>query len=335
MRILLTGGTGYIGSHTCVELLNNNHDVVIVDNLSNSNKLVLSRIERITSKRPTFYEVDLLDYEKLSEVFAKEDIDAVIHFAALKSVGESIAKPLDYYENNIAGTINLCKVMAKYNIKNIVFSSSATVYGDAKKMPISEDSPIANIANPYGQTKAMIEQILKDLYASDNDWNITILRYFNPIGAHESGLIGEDPNGIPSNLVPYIAQTAIGKRKYLHIYGDDYNTKDGTGVRDYIHVVDLSLGHLCALERNKGLNIYNLGTGIGYSVMDVVKAYEKACGSKINYKIEARRPGDIAVCYADPSLAECELKWKAKFGLDRMCEDSWRWQKMNPNGYKD
>ncbi|MCH1981954.1 UDP-glucose 4-epimerase GalE [Ruminococcus sp. OA3] len=336
MKILVTGGAGYIGSHTCVELLNHGYDVVILDNLCNSSPKAVDRIAQISGKKPGFYQGDLLERSFVEQVFDSESIDAVIHFAGLKAVGESVEKPLEYYYNNITGTLILCDVMRSHDCFNIVFSSSATVYGDPAFVPITEACPKGQITNPYGQTKGMLEQILTDLNAGDPRWNIMLLRYFNPIGAHESGLIGEDPKGIPNNLVPYIAQVAVGKLKCLGVFGDDYDTPDGTGVRDYIHVVDLANGHVKALEKlalSKGVSIYNLGTGIGYSVLDVVKAYEKASGKKIPYEIKPRRAGDIAACYADPSKAERELGWKAHFGIEEMCADSWRWQSMNPDGY--
>ena len=336
MKILVTGGAGYIGSHTCVELLNLGYDVVILDNLCNSSPKAVERIAQIAGKRPVFYQGDLLDRTFVEQVFDSESIDAVIHFAGLKAVGESVEKPLEYYYNNITGTLILCDVMRSHNCFNIVFSSSATVYGDPAFVPITEECPKGEITNPYGQTKGMLEQILTDFNVGDSRWNVMLLRYFNPIGAHESGLIGEDPKGIPNNLVPYIAQVAVGKLKCLGVFGDDYDTPDGTGVRDYIHVVDLADGHVKALEKltaSKGVSIYNLGTGIGYSVLDVVKAYEKACGKEIPYEIKPRRAGDIAACYADPSKAERELGWKARFGIEEMCADSWRWQSMNPDGY--
>ncbi|MSS64124.1 UDP-glucose 4-epimerase GalE [Velocimicrobium porci] len=337
MSILVTGGAGYIGSHTCVELLNQGYEVIIVDNLCNSSEKAVSRIEEITGKKVKFYQVDLLDEEALIKVFEQESIDSVIHFAGLKAVGESVAKPLEYYHNNITGTLILCQVMKKFGVKNIVFSSSATVYGDPAFVPITEDCPKGVITNPYGQTKSMLEQILTDIHTADSEWNVILLRYFNPIGAHKSGLIGEDPKGIPNNLVPYIAQVAVGKLDCLGVFGNDYDTPDGTGVRDYIHVVDLAIGHVKAIEKlnaKEGVSIYNLGTGKGYSVLDVVKAYEKACGRKINYAIKPRRAGDIAQCYADPSKAEKELGWKAQYGIEEMCVDSWRWQSMNPDGYQ-
>ena len=335
MSILITGGAGYIGSHTCVELLNTGYDVVVVDNLSNSKPESLKRIQEITGKSLKFYNVDILNKEKLEEVFNENEIEAVIHFAGLKAVGESVELPISYYHNNITGTLILCEVMKKHNVKKIVFSSSATVYGMNNKSPLTEDLPLS-ATNPYGWTKLMIEQILRDIYISDKEWSVSILRYFNPIGAHESGKIGEDPNGIPNNLMPYITQVAIGKMDKLNIFGNDYDTHDGTGVRDYIHVVDLAKGHLKALNKildTTGIDTYNLGTGIGYSVLDVVKSFEKATGIKIPYKITNRRPGDIAICYADPTKAYNELGWKAEKNLEDMCRDAWRWQKLNPQGY--
>lgn len=335
MKVLVTGGAGYIGSHTCVSLLESGHEVIIVDDFSNSSLESIRRVEKITGHKLTVYEVDLKDYEAINDVFERETVDSVIHFAAYKAVGESVSKPIEYYTNNISGTLNLLDVMRKHNVKNFVFSSSATVYGDPITNPITEDFALST-TNPYGSTKLMTEMILKDIYVADNEWNIVILRYFNPIGAHESGLIGEDPAGIPNNLVPYIAQVAVGKREKLSVFGNDYDTHDGTGVRDYIHVVDLAEGHVAAisaLAKNSGFVVYNLGTGHGYSVLDIVKAYEKASGVEIPYAIEARRPGDIATCYADPSLAKNELNWEAKRDLNTMCVDSWRWQSMNPNGY--
>ena len=329
MNILVTGGTGFIGSHTVVELLENNHNVIIVDNLSNSKKSVLDRIEMIANKKPTFYEFNLLEQEKLEDVFRKHNIDSVIHFAGFKAVGESTKKPIEYYENNIGTTLTLINVMKKYNCKKIVFSSSATVYGDTKEVPITESTPLGEVNCPYGRTKLFIEYILKDLYYSDNKWNIAILRYFNPIGAHPSGLIGEDPNGIPNNLMPYITQVAIGKLDYLRVFGNDYNTHDGTGVRDYIHVCDLAHGHLCAinkLESKPGLVIYNLGTGEGYSVLDVLHAFEKVVGKELPHKIVERRDGDVEVCYANPSKAFKEMGFKTQKTLDDMCKDAWNWQ---------
>ncbi|NLX70968.1 MAG: UDP-glucose 4-epimerase GalE [Clostridiales bacterium] len=337
MSVLVTGGAGYIGSHACVELLNAGYDIVVVDNFSNSKPEALRRVKEITGKDFEYYAIDLLDREGLEKVFSEHKVEAVIHFAGLKAVGESVAIPLKYYYNNITGTIVLCEVMAKYGVKKIVFSSSATVYGNPKSVPIKEDFPLGP-TNPYGRTKYMIEEILKDVYVSDNEWGVILLRYFNPIGAHESGRIGEDPNGIPNNLMPYITQVAVGKREKLSVFGDDYNTHDGTGVRDYIHVVDLAKGHLKALEKvmkGSGVNVYNLGTGTGYSVLDVVKTFEKATGQKIPYVITERRPGDIDMCYADPTKAYEELGWKAEKDLEDMCRDSWNWQKNNPNGYEE
>ena len=336
MSILVTGGAGYIGSHTSIELLQAGYDIVIVDNFCNSKPESLNRIEELTGKKPKFYEVDILDREGLNKVFDENNIEAVIHFAGLKAVGESVEKPIEYYENNISGTLVLCDVMRKHNVKKIVFSSSATVYGINNKVPFSEDMPTASATNPYGSTKLFIEQILSDIYVSDNEWSVALLRYFNPIGAHESGRIGEDPNGIPNNLMPYITQVAVGKRKELSVFGNDYDTHDGTGVRDYIHVVDLAKGHLKAVGKvlsSNGVEAYNLGTGIGYSVLDVVNSFEKASGQKVPYKIVERRAGDIATCYADATKALKELGWKAEKNLDDMCRDSWRWQKNNPNGY--
>ncbi|WP_409252066.1 UDP-glucose 4-epimerase GalE [Bacillus sp. SCS-153A] len=335
MSILVTGGTGYIGSHTVVELLENEYDVIIVDNYSNSKPEVLRRIHTITGKQPAFYEVDLLDKEGLDKVFSENTIDAVIHFAGLKAVGESVEKPLFYYKNNIAGTITLLEVMQQHDVKRLVFSSSATVYGVPEQVPMVEDFPLS-ATNPYGQTKLMIEQILRDVAVSDPSWSIALLRYFNPIGAHKSGLIGEDPNGLPNNLMPYITQVAVGKLEQLSVFGSDYPTVDGTGVRDYIHVVDLAEGHLKALDKvmaETGVEAYNLGTGKGYSVLQMVEAFEQASSRKVPYKIVERRPGDIAECFADPAKAEKELGWKAEKSLLEMCEDSWRWQSKNPQGY--
>ena len=335
MSILVTGGAGYIGSHTSIELLQAGYDIVIVDNFCNSKPESLNRIEELTGKKPKFYEVDILDREGLNKVFDENNIEAVIHFAGLKAVGESVEKPIEYYENNISGTLVLCDVMRKHNVKKIVFSSSATVYGMNNKVPFSEDMPTASATNPYGSTKLFIEQILSDIYVSDNEWSVALLRYFNPIGAHESGRIGEDPNGIPNNLMPYITQVAVGKRKELSVFGNDYDTHDGTGVRDYIHVVDLAKGHLKAVGKvlsSNGVEAYNLGTGIGYSVLDVVNSFEKASGQKVPYKIVERRAGDIATCYADATKALRELGWKAEKNLDDMCRDSWRWQKNNQLG---
>lgn len=337
MAILVTGGAGFIGSHTCVELLNAGYDVVVVDNLSNSCEESLERVKKITGKDLKFYEADILDKEALNTIFDNESIEAVIHFAGLKAVGESVAKPLEYYHNNITGTLILCDVMRNHGVKNIVFSSSATVYGDPAFIPITEECPKGTCTNPYGWTKSMLEQILTDLHTADPEWNVILLRYFNPIGAHKSGLIGEDPKGIPNNLVPYVTQVAIGKLECLGVFGNDYDTHDGTGVRDYIHVVDLAIGHVKAIEKLKdkdGVNVYNLGTGKGYSVLDIVHAFEKACGKEIKYAIKPRRPGDIATCYSDAAKALNELGWKAERDLDEMCEDSWRWQSMNPNGYR-
>jgi UDP-glucose 4-epimerase len=335
MAILVTGGAGYIGSHTCVELLQAGYEVVVVDDLSNSKEEALSRVRKITGKKLKFHKINLLDKPNLENVFREENIDAVIHFAGLKAVGESVTQPLRYYNNNITGTLNLCELMKEYNVKKLVFSSSATVYGNPKEVPIKEDFPLS-ATNPYGRTKLMLEEILADLYISDNTWSIAILRYFNPIGAHESGTLGEDPNGIPNNLMPYITQVAIGKLNKLKIFGNDYATIDGTGVRDYIHVVDLALGHIKALEKvavNKGVFTYNLGTGAGYSVLEMISAFEKVSGKKVQYEIVERRPGDIAECYADPSKAKEELGWRTKKDIFRMCLDSWNWQSKNINGY--
>ena len=337
MAILVTGGAGYIGSHTCVELLNQGYEVVVMDNLYNSSAKALDRVEQITGKKVKFYEGDLLNRPDIEAVFDSESIDSVIHLSGLKAVVAYVSKPLEYYHNNITVTLLLCYVMRNHGFKNIVFSSSATVYGDPAFVPITEECPKGKITNPYGQTKGMLEQILTDLHVGDPEWNVILLRYFNPIGAHESGLIGEDPKGIPNNLVPYIAQVAVGKLECLGVFGDDYPTPDGTGVRDYIHVVDLAAGHVKAiqkLETAKGVMIYNLGTGIGYSVLDVVKAYEKACGKKIPYQIKPRRAGDIPTCYADAAKAKEELGWEAKRGIEEMCRDSWKWQSMNPDGYR-
>ena len=338
MSILVTGGVGFIGSHTVVELQNAGYDVVVLDNLCNANPKVLDRIEAITGRKVPFYKADIRDREALNEIFEKESIDSVIHFAGLKAVGESVQKPLEYYDNNIAGTLVLVDVMRQHGCKNIIFSSSATVYGDTAFVPITEECPKGVCTNPYGWTKSMLEQILSDIQKADNEWNVVLLRYFNPIGAHKSGTIGENPNGIPNNLMPYITQVAVGKREELGVFGDDYDTPDGTGVRDYIHVVDLALGHVKALkkiEEKAGLKIYNLGTGCGYSVLDVVHNFEKASGVKIPYSIKPRRAGDIATCYADAAKAKEELGWEAQYGILEMCEDSWRWQKNNPNGYDD
>lgn len=336
MTILVTGGAGYIGTHTVVELLNAGSEVIVLDNLSNSSIEALNRVERITGKSVTFYQGDILNKALLQKVFSDHSIDAVIHFAGLKAVGESVAKPLKYYENNVTGTLILCQVMAEFKVKNLVFSSSATVYGDPASLPITEDFP-TGATNPYGQSKLMVEHILADLHHSDPSWNIARLRYFNPVGAHASGLIGEDPNDIPNNLMPFIAQVAVGKREALSVFGNDYPTHDGTGVRDYIHVVDLAIGHLKALEKlatKPGLVTYNLGTGQGYSVLDMVKAFEKACGKSIAYQIAPRRPGDIAACYANPDHAKTDLGWEATHSLEDMANSSWHWQSTNPNGYK-
>ncbi len=336
MNILVTGGAGYIGTHTCLELLEVGHTVVVVDNLSNASLEGLKRVEKLTGKKTDFHEVDLLDLDAVRNVFGScPDIDAVIHFAGLKAVGESVEQPQRYYENNIIGTLNLTRAMAEHDVKNIVFSSSATVYGDPATVPITEDFPLS-CTNPYGRTKLMVEDILSDLNVADPEWNVALLRYFNPVGAHKSGRIGEDPNGIPNNLMPYISQVAVGALQGLSVFGNDYPTPDGTGVRDYIHVVDLALGHIKALEKlslKPGVVIYNLGTGNGYSVLDMVKAFETASGKKVAYRIVERRLGDIAQCYADPALAAKELGWKATRGLDEMCEDTWRWQSENPNGF--
>jgi len=337
MAVLVTGGAGFIGSHTCVELQQAGYDVVVLDNLSNASEVSLQRVEAITGKKVKFYKGDIADRKILQEIFDNEKIDSCIHFAGLKAVGESVEKPWEYYNNNISGTLTLVDVMRKNNCKNIIFSSSSTVYGTPKEVPVTEQTPKGTCTNPYGWTKWMLEQILSDLYVADNEWNVILLRYFNPIGAHKSGTMGEDPSGIPNNLMPYITQVAVGKRPELGIFGDDYDTPDGTGVRDYIHVVDLADGHVKALkkiEENAGLKIYNLGTGTGYSVLDIVKNFEEATGVKIPYSIKPRRAGDIAMNYADASLAKEELGWVAKNGIKEMCEDSWRWQKNNPNGYE-
>ena len=338
MSILVTGGAGYIGSHTCVELLEAGYEVVVVDNLYNASPKAIERVEEITGKKVTFYEADLLDKEALEKIFSNHDIDAVIHFAGYKAVGESVQKPIEYYHNNMTGTLILCDVMRNHGVKNIVFSSSATVYGDTAQIPITENCPKGQPTNPYGWTKSMLEQVLTDIHTSDNEWNVILLRYFNPIGAHKSGIIGEDPKGIPNNLVPYIAQVAVGKRAALGVFGNDYDTPDGTGVRDYIHVVDLAAGHVKAIEKikqNPGVEVYNLGTGNGYSVLQVVEAFGKACGHPIPYEIKPRREGDIATCYCDPQKAKEDLGWTAKYGVDEMCQDTWRWQSGNPNGYAE
>jgi UDP-glucose 4-epimerase len=337
MAILVTGGAGYIGSHTSVELLNAGYETIILDNFSNSKQESLKRINELTGKEFKFYQVDLLDKESVERVFSENQIDAVIHFAGLKAVGESVAIPLHYYHNNVTGTVILCEVMKKHGVKKLVFSSSATVYGVPETVPISENFPLG-ATNPYGRTKLMIEEILRDLYVADNEWSISLLRYFNPIGAHESGRIGEDPNGIPNNLMPFITQVAVGKMKELKVFGSDYSTVDGTGIRDYIHVIDLALGHLKALEKVQGSNgveAYNLGTGTGYSVLEIVSAFEKASNKKIPYQLVARRPGDVAICYADPEKAKQELGWAAIRGIEKMCRDSWKWQSQNPDGYQD
>ena len=337
MSILVSGGAGYIGSHTCVELIQAGYDIVVADNLSNSSEESLRRVEKITGKKVPFVKTELCNPHEVEALFANHPgIDAVIHFAGLKAVGESVSKPLEYYSNNLGSTLTLLEAMRRHNVKNFVFSSSATVYGDPATVPIREDFPTGGTTNPYGTTKLFIERILIDCCKADPSLNVALLRYFNPIGAHDSGLIGEDPNGIPNNLVPYIAQVAVGKLEKLHVFGNDYNTPDGTGVRDYIHVVDLAQGHLAALkklETNCGLLICNLGTGKGYSVMDILHAYEKACGKTLPYTVDPRRPGDIAACYADPAKARDVLGWSAKYGIEEMCASSWKWQSMNPNGY--
>ena len=336
MNILVTGGAGYIGSHTLIELYKAGHTAVVVDNLSNSNPESLRRVAQITGRETPFFKVDIRDREGLDRVFAQYRFDACIHFAGLKAVGESVSKPVEYYDNNINGTLVLIQALRDNGCKNLIFSSSATVYGNPAIIPITEECPKGVCTNPYGWTKSMLEQILTDVQTADPEWNVVLLRYFNPIGAHESGLIGENPNGIPNNLMPYVTQVAVGKRPELGVFGNDYDTPDGTGVRDYIHVVDLAAGHvkaLDAIERKCGLGLYNLGTGHGYSVLDVVNAFEKVNGVKVPYSIKPRRPGDIASCYSDPSKAERELGWKARFGIEEMCRDSWNWQKNNPNGY--
>ena len=336
MTILVTGGAGYIGSHTCIELIEAGYDVVIVDNFYNSCPEAVKRVEKIVGKEIKVYEADIRDAQAMKEIFEKEDIFAVIHFAGLKAVGESVAKPLEYYDNNVNGTLVLCDAMRNAGVKNIIFSSSATVYGDPAFIPITEECPKGQCTNPYGWSKSMLETILSDLHTADEEWNVVLLRYFNPVGAHKSGTIGEDPKGIPNNLMPYITQVAVGKRECLGVFGNDYDTHDGTGVRDYIHVVDLAVGHVKALKKiidKSGVSIYNLGTGNGYSVLDMVKAFSKACGHEIKYEIKPRRAGDIATCYADSTKAKVELGWEAQYGIDEMCEDSWRWQSNNPNGY--
>ena len=336
MKVLVTGGAGYIGSHTCVELLEAGHEVIVVDNFINSQPVALERVEQITAKALSFYQVDICDKAALSEVFNQHAIDAVIHFAGLKAVGESVTKPLWYYHNNVHGTLVLLEVMREHGVYDLVFSSSATVYGDPASVPIDESFPLS-ATNPYGRSKLMIEEILRDLHVADQRWNLIMLRYFNPVGAHESGLIGEDPNGIPNNLMPYISQVAVGKLECLSVFGDDYDTVDGTGVRDYIHVVDLALGHLKALDKlasQPGAVAYNLGTGQGYSVLQMIKAFEKASGKAVNYKIVQRRPGDVASCYAEPAFAAKELGWQAQLGVEEMTRDSWHWQSKNPQGYQ-
>ena len=338
MAILVPGGAGYIGSHTCVELIKAGYDVIVVDNLSNSSVEAVRRVEQITGKSIRFYETDLLDKEGLRKIFRQEAIDSVINFAGLKAVGESVSKPWLYYQNNIEGTLNLIHVMEEFGVKNIVFSSSATVYGKPAFVPITEECPKGEIPNPYGQTKSMLEQVLSDIQKADPEWNVILLRYFNPIGAHESGTIGENPNGIPNNLMPYITQVAVGRLECLGVFGNDYPTPDGTGVRDYLHVVDLADGHVKAIAKiseNPGLKVYNLGTGKGYSVLEIVENFEKANGIKIPYQIKDRRPGDIAECYASPKKAFEELGWEAKRGIYEMCKDAWNWQKQNPNGYEN
>ena len=335
MSILVTGGAGFIGSHTCVELLEAGYEVVVVDNLYNASRKSMDRVEQITGKKPTFYEADILDREALNQIFEKEEIDSVIHFAGLKSPNESIRLPLDYYDNNINGTLVLLDVLREHGCKNLIFSSSASVYGDPAVIPVTEECPKGQCTNPYGWTKSMLEQILTDMHTSDPEYNIVLLRYFNPLGAHKSGLIGEDPNGIPNNLMPYITQVAVGRRDELSVYGDDYDTPDGTGIRDYIHVVDLACGHvkaLQAIERKCGVAVYNLGTGRGYSVLEVVRAFEEANGVKVPYVIKPRRAGDVAVSYSDPAKAERELGFKAKFDIVDMCRDAWNWQRKNPDG---
>ena len=335
MKILVTGGAGYIGSHTTVQLLEAGYEAVIIDNLCNSSREAVKRIGELAGKEPVFYEADLRDEDVLEQIFTEHKIDAAIHFAGLKAVGESVEKPMLYYENNLDSTFTLCKVMSRHGVKKLVFSSSATVYGMPKTVPINEEFPLS-CTNPYGRTKLMIEEILRDLYVADNEWNVALLRYFNPVGAHKSGRIGEDPKGIPNNLVPYISQVAVGKLDHLRVFGNDYNTPDGTGVRDYIHVEDLANGHLKALEKlqsNPGVVTYNLGTGNGYSVLDMRAAFEKACGKPVPFKFYDRRPGDIAECYADPTKAKEELGFVAIRGIDEMCEDTWRWQSQNPDGY--
>lgn len=338
MKVLVTGGAGYIGSHTCVELLNSGHEVTVIDSLVNSSRESLNRVEKLTGKSVIFHEKDLCDKEAMDRIVGSDSFEAVIHFAALKAVGESVAKPLEYYENNLTGTLNICFAMRKHGVKNFVFSSSATVYGLPKSLPLTEesDTPIHEVTNPYGRSKLIMEFILRDWQACDSSCNVALLRYFNPVGAHQSGTIGEDPNGIPNNLLPFVSQVAVGKREKLSVFGDDYETRDGTGIRDYIHVVDLAKGHVLALDKlakNPGVVTYNLGTGVGYSVLEIVQAFEKASGKEIPYEVVDRRPGDIAACYADPQKASAELGWTAALGIDEMCADSWRWQSSNPDGF--
>ncbi len=335
MKILVTGGAGYIGSHTCVELLNDGHDVAVVDNFCNASPESLRRVEKIAGKKITLYKGDIRDAKLMDKIFAEQSVDWVIHFAGLKAVGESCAKPIEYYDNNIGGTLVLLNAMRAHNVKRIVFSSSATVYGTPERLPLDETCRVGGTTNPYGSSKFFQEIMLKDVYASDNDWTVVLLRYFNPVGAHESGTIGEDPKGIPNNLTPYIAKVAIGELKEVGVFGNDYDTHDGTGVRDYIHVVDLAKGHVAAIDKigKKGVHVYNLGTGVGYSVLDVVHAFEKACGRTLPYSIKPHRAGDIAACYADASKAKKELGWQAQAGIDEMCASLWKWQSQNPNGY--